>query len=272
MDFVSDGYLEALGARLLSGRLLGAADNRLGGPRVAVISETTARTLYPGENPIGRQIRVANDLWEIVGVIRDVVDRRLDVAHRPFAYMPQAFNVSRFSIVVRTPTQPLALVPRVLSEIRGLDGGVALANPRTLDEAMAGSMTERRVVLSLVGTFATAALTLACIGLYGVMAYSVATRRREICIRMAVGAVGRDVTRHILKDGLRLVAVGLAIGVAAAMGGARLLTTELYQVRSSDPLVIAGTIVAVAGVSLLACWMPAWRATRFTPLAALRND
>ena len=124
----------------------------------------------------------------------------------------------------------------------------------------------------LVGAFAGAALTLACIGLYGVMAYSVATRRREICIRMALGAVRGDVMRDVLRDGLRLMIAGLGLGIAGAIAAARLLSSELYQVRGTDPLVFAGTITAVVMVGLVACWMPAWRATRFNPIAALRND
>jgi predicted permease len=272
MDFVSPGYLETLGTRLISGRTLTDADNRLNGPRVAVISANAARAFFRDSEAIGRQLTVGGDDWQIVGVVADKVDMRLDAENRPFAYMPQAFNPGEFSVVLRTSLPPLGLVPSVQRELQRLDAGVALANPRALDQAMTGSMSQRRMVLTLVGAFAAGALVLAAIGLYGVMAYSVVTRRREICIRMALGAVRQDVLHHVLHDGVRLVAVGLAIGIAVALGVTQLLASQLYQVRSYDPLVIAGTIASVAAIALFACWMPAWRATRFDPIAALRND
>jgi predicted permease len=276
MDFVSPGYLEALGMRLISGRSLTDADNRLKGPSVTVISASTARAFFPDSkaigDAIGQQLIVGGDTWQIVGIVADKVDLRLDAELRPFAYMPQAFNPGQFSVVVRTSLPPLELVNSVQRELRSLDAGVALANPRALDQAMTGSMMQRRIVLTLVGAFAAGALVLAAIGLYGVMAYSVVMRRREICIRMALGAVRHDVLRHVLHDGVRLVAVGLAIGIAGALGVTQLLTSQLYQVRSYDPLVILGTMASVAGIALFACWMPAWRATRFDPIAALRND
>jgi putative ABC transport system permease protein len=132
-------------------------------------------------------------------------------------------------------------------------------------------MEQRRLILDLVGTFATTALALASIGLYGVMAYSVVTRRRELCIRMALGAASRDVIRRIVGDGLRLMSLGVLLGLAGAIAVARLLTSQLYQVSAYDPLVIGATILAVALVVLFACWVPAVRATRLNPVAALRD-
>jgi predicted permease len=272
LTYVSPGYLEALGSRLVAGRLLTEADNVAKGPRVAVINQTAARGLFGANSPLDQQIIVANQRWLVVGVVGDVIDRQLDAPTRAFAYVPQSFNAGNYSMLVRTKLEPASLVNGIRSEIARLDPGVALANPRTLDEAMATSLTPRRTMLSLVGAFALSALTLACIGLYGVMAYSVSTRRREICIRMALGAERRAVIGYILKDGIRLMTVGLCLGVAAALALARLLTSELYQVSSYDPLVIAGTIASVATVAILACWMPAWRAARFNPISSLRND
>ena len=137
---------------------------------------------------------------------------------------------------------------------------------------MAESMAQRKVVLALVGTFAIAALLLAAIGLYGVMAYAVATRRREFGVRMAFGAMRRDLIRQVLRGGLGLTGAGLLLGLGGALGAARLLASELYQVRGSDPLVIAGTAVTVIAVAVMACGIPAWRASRLDPMAALRTE
>jgi ABC-type antimicrobial peptide transport system permease subunit len=272
MDFVSPGYLEALGTRLLTGRRFTEADNRIGGPRVVVISEWTMRRFFPKGDAIGQPLTIVGETWQIVGVIADVVDRRLDVPHGAFGYVPSAFNLSQLSVVVRTPLDPLSLVATVRAEVARLDPGVAVASARSLDRAMAESMTQRKVVLALVGVFAGAALMLAAIGLYGVMAYAVATRRREFGIRMAFGAMRRDLIRQVLRGGLSLTSIGLLVGLAGAVGVAQLLASELYQVKGSDPLVIAGTAATVLAVAIMACSVPAWRASRLHPMAALRTE
>ncbi len=272
MDFISPGYLEALGTRLLIGRRFTDADNRIGGPRVAVINEWTMRRFFPKGDAIGQPITVQGQPWQIVGVIADVVDRRLDVPQGAFAYVPSAFNPGQISVIVNTTLDPMSLVATVRAEVARIDPGVAVASPRSLDRAMAESMTQRKVVLALVGVFATAALLLATIGLYGVMAYAVATRQREFGIRMAFGAVRQDLIRQVLRGGLRLTTVGLLVGLVGAVGVARLLASELYQVKGSDPLVIAGTSATVLAVAILACSVPAWRASRFQPMAALRVE
>ena len=272
IDFVSPGYLEALGTRLLAGRRLTDADNRSNGPRVAVISETARRMFFPAQDPIGQPLVVRGQPWQVVGVIADVVDRRLDLPRRAFAYVPAAFNVGSLSVVVRTPLDPLGLLATVRGEVAKLDPGVAVARPRALDRAMAESMMQRKVVLALVGTFAAAALLLAAIGLYGVMAYAVATERREFGIRIALGAARSDLIRHVLGWGLKLTAVGLVAGLAAAAGVARLMASELYRVRGSDPLVLGVTAAMVVVVATLACGIPAWKASRVDPLGALRAE
>lgn len=272
LNYVSPGYLEALGTRLIAGRLLTEADNVAKGPRVAVINQTAARGLFDASSPIAQTVVVAGQRWQIVGVVADVTDRQLDAARRAFAYVPQSFNPGNYSMVVRTRLDPSSLVTSILREIARLDPGVALANPRALDDAMARSLTPRRTMLTLVGAFASCALTLACIGLYGVMAFSVNIRRREICIRVALGAERAAVVGHILTHGVRLMAAGLVLGTAGALVVARLLSSELYQVSSYDPLVISGTVAVVGTIATVACWMPAWRAAGFDPISSLRNN
>jgi predicted permease len=272
MDFVSPGYLEALGTRLMAGRYLSDADNRLDGPRVVVINDYTRRRFFPAGEAIGQQLIVRGQAWQVVGVIADVVDRRLDVPRGPFAYVPAAFNVSRISVAVRTPLDPMSLLSGIRTETARLDPGVAIAAPRALDRAMADSMIQRRLVLGLVLTFALAALLLAAVGLYGVMTYTVAARRREFGIRMAMGATRRDLLQNVLRGGLRVTAIGLMLGLPGSVAVARLMESELYQVRASDPAVLVCTGATVAFVALLACWIPAWQASTSEPTAALRAD
>jgi predicted permease len=272
LDFVSPGYLEALGAQWRAGRAIADADNRVDAPRIAVINETAARTIFPNGDAVGQRIAIAAQTWLVVGVVGDMAQQRLDAPQRLFAWVPQAFNTGLASIAVRTGQSPLALIAPIRDEVRRLDAGVAIANARALDRALAASMSSRRLVLILVGGFAIAAVALASIGLSGVMAYSVATRRREISIRLALGAVPGDVVRAILRDGLRLTTIGLAAGIVASLGAAELLRSELYRVEAYDPWVAASTMIVLLLVAMLACWVPARGATRVNPIAALRNE
>jgi predicted permease len=271
-DYVSPGYLEALGTRLLAGRRFTGADNRANGPRVVVISDTTARTFLRGQPAVGQSLEIAGGEWQVVGVIDDVVDRRLDAVRGAFAYAPQAFDTSSFSVAVRTHLQPMTLVASIQREMQQLDPGVALARPRALDRAMAESMMQRKVVLGLIGVFAFAALALATVGLYGVMAYAVATRQREFGIRIAFGAVRRDLVSQVLRAGLRMMGIGLVLGLAGTLGAAQLLSSQLFQVGGGDPVVIGTVTLTVIAVAVFACWVPAWRASRYDPVVALRAE
>jgi putative ABC transport system permease protein len=180
--------------------------------------------------------------------------------------------MSQISMAVRTPLDPLSLVSGIRREVERLDAGVAVASPRALDGAMADSLAQRKVVLGLVATFAIVALLLASIGLYGVMSYAVANRRRELGIRMALGARRAEVMRHVLGEGLTMMAVGLVIGLAGVAAAGRLLASELYQVPSTDPIAVTGTAAAVATVAVLATLIPALRAARVDPMTVLRSD
>jgi predicted permease len=272
LSYASPGFLEALGVRLLEGRMLMPADNRTDGPRVVVVNDTAARTVFAGEAAVGQPVRIAGVVWQVIGVVADVVDRQLDRRPQPFAYAPLAFNPGALSMVVRTPLDPMSLMESIRREVTRLDAGVAVANARALGHAMNDSLLQRKVVLGLVAAFAVAALVLASVGLYGVMAYAVVTRRREIGIRMALGARRGEIVAHVLRSGLAMTAVGLAIGLAAVAGAGRLLGSELFEVRSSDPLALGATVLTVVAVAMLASLVPALRAASLDPTTVLRGE
>jgi len=186
--------------------------------------------------------------------------------------MPSARTGDSPSVIVRTALEPLALLPLVRAEVARIDPGVAVANPRPLDRAKADSMSDRRFILALLATFAVAALTLASLGVYGVMAYAVATRRREFGIRLACGALRSDVMRDVFRRGLTVTSIGLGLGLVGAAGAARLIGSQLYRVAATDPFVAAMTAATVMGAAFAACWLPAWRASRIDPASALRAE
>jgi predicted permease len=272
VNFVSPGYLEALGARLIAGRRLTDADNRPDGPRVAVISQGTSRLFYPGENPVGRTMVIRSERWQIIGIVNDVVELRPDVPPNAYAYVPSARNANSPSVIVRTSLEPLALLTAVRAEVARIDQGVAIANARPLDRARRDSLSDRRVIILLLSAFAGAALVLAALGVYGVMAYAVATRQREFGIRLACGAMRSDVIREVLRSGLTVTSIGLVIGLTGALGAARLIASQLYQVRTLDPVVAVTTAATVMAAAAAACWLPAWRASWVDPATALRGE
>jgi predicted permease len=270
VDYVSDGFFEALGARLRGGRFLSADDNRADARRVAVVNRAAARELFGHTDPVGRTVyfRGAN---EIVGVVDDVVDRRLDLAHAPRLYLAQARNPSAFAVAVGTAGDPGALAQTVRQAVRSVDGGVAAVNIRTLADARARSMTDRRLAVWVVVLFALAALTLASLGVYGVMADAVSARRRELCLRIALGAGRGQVIRSVVSGGLGLAALGLVLGGVGAAATSRWLRGLLYDVQPSDPVTFVAAIVTIALVAVLASFGPAVRATRLDAIAALRD-
>jgi predicted permease len=270
VDYVSDGFFEALGARLRSGRFLTADDNRRDARPVAVVNGAVVRQLFGGTDPVGRTIYFRGPL-EIVGVVDDVVDRRLDLAHAPRLYMVQARNPSTFSILVGAAGDPAALAPSVRQALRAVDAGVAAVNVRTLDQASARSMSDRRLAMWVVVLFAVAALTLASLGVYGVMADAVSARRRELCLRIALGAGRAHVIRSVVAGGLGLAGAGLVLGGFGAVAASRWLQDLLFEVRPWDPLVFAAALSTIALVAVAAsCW-PAIRATRLDAIAVLRE-
>jgi putative ABC transport system permease protein len=270
---VSPDYFRAMGVPVRQGRAFDAGD-RADAPRVAIVSRSAAERYWRGESPVGQRIRVF-DLGsvEIVGVVGDVRQTSLTDPVQPTLYIPLAqFPVPFVSLVVRTAGEPLATAPALRRELRAVDGSVPLAGVRTMRAVFDDSLAQRRFSMQLVGFFAASALMLAAVGLYSVIAQGVGQRSSEIGIRMALGALPGDVLRLVLRQGLALAAVGVALGTAAALAAARLMRSQLYEVSPADPVTFAAVAAALLGVALLATLIPARRATRIDPMEAMRVD
>jgi putative ABC transport system permease protein len=282
---VTPGYFEALGIRLVSGRLPAEQDDDHGLP-VLFLNESAARTLFPGEDPVGRRTRLSRTTgdeqpWRtITGVVADVRQRGLERPPRPEMYIPlpqfrhymaraQAWNMT---VVVKASVPPLSLAAPMRAALQRVDPEVPLASLHAMDEVVGASMADRRRDAWLIGTFAALALVVASIGVYGVTAYHVARRRREIGLRVALGAERRDVVRMVLGQGLRLVGFGIAAGVPAALLAAGAIQSLLFEVTPHDVSVFAAIPMLLLAVATLACAIPAARAARIDAAVALRDE
>jgi predicted permease len=280
---VSPGYTETLGVTLLKGRFLEPSD-RAGTQPVVVVSEELVRQAWPGEDPLGKRVRrlrsgVAGPWMSVVGVVKDVKEDRFGARiDRPVWYMPYAQHTFPLpvslplNLVVRTGGHPGAVAAAVRAAIHALDPHQPVASVMPMLEHLADVLIPERFSAVLMTALATLGLLLAALGLYGVMAYSVSQRSGEIGLRMALGARPRDVLLMVAGQGLPVVAVGLGIGIAGAWTLARLLASALYQVSPRDPATFTAVTLVLSVVALLACWLPARRATRISPLAALRSE
>ncbi|MGB7923252.1 MAG: ABC transporter permease [Pyrinomonadaceae bacterium] len=277
MMLASPGYFEALGIPLLKGRLFTDQDDEKT-PRVVVINQTLAQRFFPAEDPVGKRIQVRNTRGEppwmtIIGVAHDVKAEGLDVENRPQVYFPlqQVSNLS-LALVIRTASDPGALTEAVRREVRAVDPDLPVYAIRTMDEVMAKAVSQRRFSMVLLGVFAFIALALSAVGIYGVMAYSVSQRTHEIGVRMALGAQPRDVLRMVITQGLTLIFAGMAVGLVGAFIVTRFLSGLLFNVSPRDPLTFAAITLLLAIVALLACYVPARRATKVDPMVALRYE
>jgi putative ABC transport system permease protein len=277
MRFVSDAYFQTLGVPLLAGRTFDQRDTP-DKPPVVLIGKTVADRLFAGRDPVGRKIRynaIQTDPVEIVGVVGDVKITGLDEAVKPVLYYPYRQNPAPFaSLVVRTSSDPAALTASVRNEIRNLEPDTAILNVNTMDQMIAQTPASfmRRFPALLISIFATVALLLASIGIYGVVSYSVSQQTHYIGVRMALGASPSDILRMVLKQGLVLAVAGVVIGVVAALGLMRLLRTLLFEVSTSDVTTFATVAGALFVIALVACYLPARRATKVDPLVALRYE
>jgi predicted permease len=281
-QMVGGDYFATMRIPIVQGRAFRETDAGKGVP-VAIINQRLAKVFYPHENPIGRRIRSCcgdeNNPWlTIVGVAGDVKQGGLseEAGTELYFYYPQAaafgFAPRTLNVVVRTDRDPLALAGEARRAVWSLDRSLPLAQLQTMEANVAGAMSRPRFVTMLLGIFAGVALLLAAVGTYGVLSYSVAERRREIGIRLALGARARSVLGMILRDGLAVTGVGLVLGIAGALMATRLLRSLLYGVSATDLTSFIGAPLLLAAVALLACWIPARRATRVDPNVTLRAE
>jgi putative ABC transport system permease protein len=271
-DLVSGDYFPAMGMPLSKGRVFTERDDSQSAPRVVVLNEALARKVFQNEDPLGQKVRFWNESWEVVGVVGNVHQRGLDRDVREHIYAPQAFNPFPCSLVVRTKVPPLTLAEICRKEILKLDPDQPISNIRTLEQIVANAASQRRLMFVLLGLFAGVAMLLAAIGLYGVMAYSVSQRTREIGIRMALGAQRGDVLLQVMRQGLNLTILGVAVGLVGAFVLTRVLAHLLFGVTPRDPFTFAGVALLLVAVALIACWLPARRAMRINPMEALRCE
>ena len=274
---VTPGYLEALGIPVSRGRTISAHDDENSQP-VVVVNELLASRIWPGEDPIGKQIQLGGPErpWRtVVGVVGNVRHEGLDAPQRLQVYVPEAqwFNPDGAMVLtIRTAGQPAAIASSVRQAIWSVNRNVRITEIATMDQVIGTSLSQRRFPLMMFGLFAGAALLLAALGLYGVLAYAVSQRTTEIGVRMALGAPPRSVLRMVLRQGMVLVGVGVAIGVVGALALKDLLTGLLFEVKATDPGALLSAALVLSIVALFACFIPARRATKVDPLVALRYE
>lgn len=275
---VSPDYFRAMGVRLLRGREFTERDNADAAP-VCIVDSTFAQTFWPNEDPIGRRITLEHNpdqapKWiEVVGIVAHVKNYGVEQTSRVETYIPNAQQpIGSFTLVVRTSGSPASLIPGVRQSVLAVDKDIPTFGVQTLEDIVAENTAERRMSAILTGIFAGLALILAAVGIYGVISYSVMQRTQEIGIRMALGAEQDHILSMVLKHGALVSLSGIALGLVAAFGLARLIASLLFQVSPSDPPTFSLVPLLLLAVALLACYIPARRATRVDPMIALRNE
>ena len=274
------GYFRAMGIPIIRGRDFDDRDKH-GSTPVIIITETFARQYFPNEDPIGKRIHPGissiegedSMMREIVGVVGDVRNRTLSTEARPAYYVPHTqVPFSQMVAVVKTAGEPRSMISGVTKEVASMDADIPLFGVKSMEEYLSTSVAAPRFNTTLLSIFAAVALVLTIVGLYGVMSYSVAQRTNEIGIRLALGAQSRDVLLMIVKQGSTLILLGLGIGLLGAFALTRLIASLLFGVTAKDPFTFAAVSVLLALVALMACYIPAWRATKVDPLKAIRYE
>jgi putative ABC transport system permease protein len=270
---VTPDYFQSMGIPLINGRLLTWQDDSATS-LVVLINQTAAQRYWPGQNPVGHRVQIGGgNPWKVVvGVVGDVKSQGLDEDVIPEVYSPWEQSPERSGTLVVRGTNVASLAPAIRGIARELDKLLPISNVRTIEDIVESSIAAPRTNTLLLALFAGIALTLAAIGIYGVMAYSVAQYTHEIGVRMALGAESRDIVNLVLKQGMLLALAGALIGLIASWGLTRLMENLLFGVGTTDPLTFILIPLLLILVALLACWLPARRATRVDPLVALRNQ
>jgi putative ABC transport system permease protein len=267
----SAGYFEALGIPVLRGRTFTERDET--GRPVAIVNETLAERLWPNHDPLKHEIIIGNETPRpIVGVVGNVYDGGLDHAPGPNLYLSSATREGMLAWVIRTRVAPASLSAAIQQELGVASGGLPVAQVRTMEQIVARSRSTGNFTTLVLAIFGGSALLLAAIGIYGLMAYSVAQRTQEMGIRLALGAEPADIRTTVVLEGLKPALAGLLCGLAASFALTRLLTGVLFGVKPWDPIAFVVAPVTLAGVALLALWLPALRASRVDPIEALRCE
>jgi putative ABC transport system permease protein len=274
---IAPGYFQTMKIPLLKGRDFTEQDNA-DGRNVAMIDETLAQLYWPGEDPIGKRLdlQFADNRagWrEIVGVVGRVKHKGLGAEYKGQIFYPlaQGRNLGMY-LAARTTTDPLSLVSAVRGAIRAVDPELPIHRVMTMEQVVADVMAQPRLTMQLLGAFAVLALVLAAVGIYGVLSYAVTQRTHEIGIRLALGAGQQDVLKLVVKRGMLLTLLGALLGLTASFVLTRLIQTLLFDVSALDPLTFIAVALLLAGVALIACYIPARRATKVDPLTSLRHD
>ena len=272
---VSPGYFSTIGTRIVRGRPINARDNQTSEP-VAVINEMSARSLWPGQDPIGQHFRIGGSRGkdvEVVGIAQDGHYNEPIEDPRPYMFLPMAQDPSGDTVLlISTKLDPRSLVGSIRSQLRSIDPNVRVLATTTLQEHMRVALFANRILVKLVTSVGVLALILAAIGLYGVISYSVSRSTHEIGVRMALGAAPSDILWSVIARGATLALTGVVLGLLAAVAFRSVMASMLFGVRPADPLTFVLVAFVLLSVTLLACYVPAWRATRVDPVVALRYE
>jgi predicted permease len=267
---VGPNFLATMGIPLTSGREFTRADNETA-PLVAIVNESMAAKYWRGQDPVGRRLQVKGRWMLVVGVAKDSKYRNLLETPTPFFYVPMRQNTSGPGIVIRTSLGADAMTRGLVREVHALDASLAPGETITMQEQVDRTTAAQLLAVTFLCVFGGLALLLAAIGLYGVMSYTVSQSKRELGLRMALGAGAPHLLRLVMSRGLALTAGGIALGTATALAVTRLLGYLLYNVSPRDPLAFGSAFLVMAITAAAACFLPAWRATRTDPLRALRD-
>jgi predicted permease len=274
---IAGDYFGAMGIPLLRGRAFMAGDRRESVP-VVIVNDAFARAAWPGEDPIGKRFLAGNATRvggpvTVVGVVGGVRHLSLDARPEPELYRPNAQTpMSAVTLVLRTTRDPLALAALARQTIQSADAGVPISDVRSLDQVISASVARPRLIMMLLLVFAGVGVMLGAIGVYGVIAFAVGERRREIGVRIALGADPVVVARSVILHGVRYAAVGVAVGLVAALAGTRLMRSLVFGVSTTDPATFAALSALLVVVAALASYLPARQAARTDPMVALRSD